>query len=233
MPNLLKKLRKENNALEQQLSQENNKIMAELVCYLRSSSICDYNLEITRKDITGMLLEAQLRKEKFSDVFGNDYRSFCDELIENGIQKTRYKKLLEILHILVFSIGVLYIGEILFSSKLIQIFMTCQFTMFIITGLVIAALCTLGIAICIYYYITKASFQLSIHNRMIQILFIIGLVMGWTVTVLIRVLAGNLTLYSTSCLLSAVFVAIAFAVIKYLNNQYDNKLCSQINGIKS
>ena len=76
-----------------------------------------------RLDLTGMLLEAQLRNEKCSDVFGDDYRSMCDELIKNGIQKTMYRKLLEILNILIFSIGVIYICEIIFSSKFILIAM--------------------------------------------------------------------------------------------------------------
>lgn len=223
MPNLLKKLRQDNDLLERQLTQENYKIMQEIVCYLRSADLCDCDLEIIWKDLAGMLLEAQLRNEKCIDVFGDDYRLMCDELIKDGMQKTMYKKLLEVLNILIFSIGVIYIIEFLFSSKLILIVMSCQFTVLITTGLVIAALCTFGIAFCIYYYIAKSSIQLSIHNRIIQILFIIGLLMGWTVTILIRALAGSLLSYDKSCFLFAVFLMIALAVIKYLIYRSDNR----------
>lgn len=47
--------------------------------------------------------------------------------------------------------------------------------------------------------------------------------MGWTVTILIRALAGSLLSYDKSCFLFAVFLMIALAVIKYLIYRSDNR----------
>lgn len=119
MANQLEKLRKENNLLDKQLSKENNTIMMDMVCYLRSSDLCDYDIEIIRKELTGMALEAQLRNEKFSDAVGDDYKALCDELMKNGRQKTLNEKALEILYVLVFGVGTLYLVEILFLQPLL------------------------------------------------------------------------------------------------------------------
>lgn len=80
--------------------------MMDIVCYLRSSDLCDYDIEIIRKEITGMALEAQLRNENFNVVVGDDYKAFCDELMKNGRQKTPYEKSLEILYTFVYGLGI-------------------------------------------------------------------------------------------------------------------------------
>lgn len=222
MANKLEKLRKENNAQDKQLSKENGTIITDMVCYLRSSDLCDYDIEIIRKELTGMALEAQLRNEKFNDVVSDDYKTLCDELVKNGRQKTLYEKTLEVLYILVYGIGALYVIEILFSSTIINIFKSGQFTMPITSGFVISSLFAVGIAFCTYYYFTKKSFELSKHNRKVQILFIIGFAAAWTATVLIKVFMKNNVLFSINCLYPIVLVAIAFMVIKFLSDRYAN-----------
>lgn len=224
MANQLEKLRKENNELDKQLSKENNAILTDMVCYLRSSDLCEYDIEIIRKELTGMALEAQLRKKKFNDVAGEDYKALCGELMRNGRQKTLYEKALKILYILVFGIGTLYLIEILFSSTIINIFKFRQFAMPITSGFLISTFFAVVIAFGVYNYFTKKSFEISSHNRKTQILFIIGFTAVWTAVLLVRVFMGKKVLLFINCLYPVVFFAIAFMLIKFLKDQHENNL---------
>ncbi|SDI38375.1 hypothetical protein [Desulfosporosinus hippei] len=224
MANQLEQLRKENNVLDKQLSKENNTIMMDMVCYLRSSNLCEYDIEIIRKELTGMALEAQLRNEKFNDVVGDDYKALCDELMKNGRKKTLYEKTLEILYVLVFGIGTLYLVEILFSSTIINIVKFGQFALPITSGFLVSTFFAVVMAFSVYNYFTKNSFELSNHNRKTQIIFIIAFTAVWTAVLLIRVYMGNTVLWSVNCLYPTLFLAIAFVLVKSLGDRHANNL---------
>lgn len=229
MANQLEKLRKENNRQDKQLSKENNTIMTDMVCYLRSSDLCDYDIEIIRKELTGMALEAQLRNEKFNMVVGDDYKAFCDELMKNGRQKTLYEKALEIFYVLVFGLGIMYLVEVLFSQTIINIFKFGQFAMAITSGFLVSSFLAVVTAFGLYHYFTKNSFELTNLNRKNQIIFIIGFTAVWTALVLIKVFMGKTVLWSVNCLYPAMFLAVAFGLIKTLGNLHVNNLFNTNN----
>ncbi len=77
----LSQLRRENYELERELTKENSDLITRMYFYLLSSSLKEREVEIIRKDLTGMALEAQKREESFADVIGEDYKRFCDEQI--------------------------------------------------------------------------------------------------------------------------------------------------------
>ena len=81
--NKIKEILKSNNELTRNLTPDNFKIMTDLVVYLRVSRISDDRFELIRQDLLDMALNAQERNEPLSDVFGTDYKSFCDEIISN------------------------------------------------------------------------------------------------------------------------------------------------------
>ena len=114
----LSQLRKENNELEKELTKENSDLITRMYFYLVSSSLKEIEVEIIRKDLTGIALEAQERGESFADVIGEDYKRFCDELIANGRRKTPGGKLLEILELLLYAGNVLLIGTILLDGTM-------------------------------------------------------------------------------------------------------------------
>lgn len=220
--NLLKKLRKENNMQDKLLSKESNAIITDMVCYLRSSDLCGYDIEVIRKELTGMALETQLRNEKFNDIIAEDYKALCDELMKNGSKKTRYEKVLEIVYILVYGIFVLYLAEIVFSSTIINIFKSGQFSMQITLGFVISTLIAVGMGFGVYYFITKNSFELSKKKRKTQVLFIIGFSAVWTTAVLSRLFMGKIFLLTINCLYPIVLLGLASLIIKFLNDKYAN-----------
>ncbi|MDF3002400.1 MAG: hypothetical protein K0Q48_2519 [Bacillota bacterium] len=220
--NQLKKLRKENNKQDKLLSNESNTIMVDMVCYLRASNLCEYDIEVIRKELTGMALESQLRNQQFSEVIGEDYKAFCDELIKNGSSKTRYEKGLEISYVLVHGIMVLYLVEIVCSSAIVNIIQSGQFSMQITAGFVLSTLIALGMGFGIYYYMTKNSFELTKKNRKLQFVLIIGFAVVWTSVVLLRLVMKNTVLLTINCFYPIIVLAPAYLIITVLNHNYTN-----------
>lgn len=220
--NKLKKLRQENNVLDKKLSPENNAIITDMVCYLRSSNLCDFDLENIRKELTGIVLEAQLRGEDFNMVIGEDYRTFCDELMANGRQKTTSDNVLEMVYILISGVGVLYLIEIVFSSGLKQLIQSGQYMLPITTGFLISALLICVMAFSVYYYVTKKSFDLSQRGSNSKIVFVIGFGVAWTVIILCKVFLKNV-LVTVNMFYPLVVFVLAYIVIKWLSDRHDNR----------
>ena len=77
-----KELLRENNAWEKEnLSAENQHLMTNIVTYIRSAAISEYEQELVRRDITHMLLDAQAEGRSAEEVIGDDAQAFCDEVI--------------------------------------------------------------------------------------------------------------------------------------------------------
>ena len=76
-----KRLLENNNCREKALSQESQAVMTDLVVYLRGQNISMYHQEEVRWDIQEMVLEAENRGETIAQVIGEDYQTFCDEIV--------------------------------------------------------------------------------------------------------------------------------------------------------
>ena len=82
MSRRVRKMLKENNELEQQLSDKGRKVLTDIVVYLRGVPVSMYEQEKVRRDITQMLIDGEKRGSAASDVIGEDYREFCDSIVE-------------------------------------------------------------------------------------------------------------------------------------------------------
>ncbi len=76
-----RQLLQENNRLEQDLSPENDRILTDIVVYLRAAPISEYQQELVRRDVTHMMLDGQRRGEDMRQVIGADYKAFCDQVL--------------------------------------------------------------------------------------------------------------------------------------------------------
>lgn len=76
-----KELLRANNALDAQLNKDNQQMMTNIVVYIRSANISEYEQELVRRDITHMLLDAQAEGRTAEEVIGDDAQAFCDEVI--------------------------------------------------------------------------------------------------------------------------------------------------------
>ena len=76
-----KQLLEENNQREKELSPDNQKVLTDIVAYLRGSSTPILQQEQVRRDITEMLLEGEARGQSAQTIIGTDYQAFCDEIL--------------------------------------------------------------------------------------------------------------------------------------------------------
>ncbi|WP_373897309.1 hypothetical protein ACER0A_013805 [Haloimpatiens sp. FM7315] len=74
-------IRKKNIEFSKSLTNENNKIFTDIVCYLRVSGISEQNQEEIISDILRMFLDCQEKGESVDRVIGNDYKEFADNII--------------------------------------------------------------------------------------------------------------------------------------------------------
>lgn len=74
-------LRNENNKFEEKLSKETNDVLTDIVVYIRSTSISEYDQERVRRDIDEMLFEGERRGMSAAEIIGDDYKAFCDAVM--------------------------------------------------------------------------------------------------------------------------------------------------------
>ena len=74
-------LRNENNRFEEKLSKETNDVLTDIVVYIRSTSISEYDQERVRRDIGEMLFEGERRGMSAAEIIGDDYKAFCDAVM--------------------------------------------------------------------------------------------------------------------------------------------------------
>lgn len=92
-----KQLLEENNRAEKALNPEGQTLLTDVVVYLRSSRVSVWDQELVRRDITQMLLDAQVRGEDAQAVIGPDPKEFCDSVIQALPPMPRWERLLSAL----------------------------------------------------------------------------------------------------------------------------------------
>lgn len=90
-----KEILNKNNEREELINEENDKVLTDMICYLRVSGISKYNQELVRSDLIEMILDAQERGENIQQVMGKDYKQICDDIIAEFPQETKRKKIVE------------------------------------------------------------------------------------------------------------------------------------------
>ncbi|MEG1256751.1 hypothetical protein [Clostridium sp.] len=229
--NALNRIRKENNTAEKQLSDDNNVVLTDMVVYLHSSNLNEYDIEAIRKDLIGMALESQLRLEDFKESIGEDYKSFCDKLIKNGRKKTKYEIILENLFIFIVGAGILFILEILSSSVINDIFTKKSLHISINIGFILSTLGALVGAYGIYWYVTSKSFELtgkeSLKNNMG---FIIVYIIVFVAMIFCKVKLKDNVLFTVNVLYPLVFFIGGFLIVNTLNNKNINGYAKEIRG---
>ena len=94
MSRRVKEMLKENNELEQQLSDEGKKVLTDIVVYQRGVPVSMYEQEKVRRDITQMLIDGEKRGTSSKEVIGEDYREFCDSIVAEIPHMSRKEKVL-------------------------------------------------------------------------------------------------------------------------------------------
>jgi DNA-binding ferritin-like protein (Dps family) len=224
---MLEKLRKENNASDKMLTKENGLIMMDMVVYLRSSDLCDYDIEVIRRELFAMIYEAQLRNEPADRVIGDDYKGFCEELMKNGRQKDFYEKFLEWAYIVITGVGTLFLIEVVFSGFILESFLHGNFSIPISAGFLVSTVLIILGAIVIYWFITKHSFELPGKGlNKYRILFLIGFVIYFTGAFMLKVLMDDISLLHINVLIGIACFAAAYLLVKVLGDWNSNQIAA-------
>ncbi len=111
-----KKLLHQNNQLDGRLNTENQKVLTDIVCYLRGANISMYQQEVIRRDLLEMVLAGQDRGESVNEILGSDHEAFCDEIIASVPQLSGKIRLLHLLDTVFLALATLGAIHILLSS---------------------------------------------------------------------------------------------------------------------
>ncbi|PFB27090.1 hypothetical protein COJ27_04340 [Bacillus cereus] len=81
-----------NNKKRELLTSENETAYGDMLVYLRLSNVPEHQVEELLLEILDHLIEAQAENKNAYDIFGNDLRSYCDELISALPAQTKLEK---------------------------------------------------------------------------------------------------------------------------------------------
>lgn len=157
----MRMLHNENNRLDKTLCEDYQKLMTDIVCYLRGADISELQQEKVRYDLTLMLLEAQQRNAPLDEVFPEDYKAFCDTVIKELPPRSQLEKLRERLQIVFLLIAILGVINLFLSKDglhaLLQLDIQSTYPLSLSTLLLDILL---GIsAVCIVQWICRSSFE--------------------------------------------------------------------------
>ncbi|PRR79148.1 hypothetical protein CLLI_09930 [Clostridium liquoris] len=93
MKKYCKGLLKSNNKMEKEIHKNNEKILTDMIVYLRGSDMTEYNQELIREDLIQMIIDGQNRGDDIQKVIGDNYKEICDKIIETMPKKTISQKI--------------------------------------------------------------------------------------------------------------------------------------------
>lgn len=158
-----KALNRSNNELDKRINEENQDVFTDIICYIRGADISEYDQEVVRRDLTEMVLAAQKRGEGIDIVIGEDYKTFCDSVIETFPVRTGKQKAMHLVDMAsmcmaIFGVMLLIIGEVTYmASHGLRFSMTVPVSL----GTVIIFAASTVIAFVVVGYITKKPFDMD------------------------------------------------------------------------
>lgn len=108
-------LAKENEREEEKIWDASEEVYTDIIVYLRVSRLSEYSQELVRSDIIQMILDGQARGEGIGTVIGEDYKGFCDEIIETFPPKRLKDKVLETLDTTCMCLSILGLISLIFN----------------------------------------------------------------------------------------------------------------------
>lgn len=152
-----------NNELDKKITSENDKVLTDIICYLRGSHLSEYHQELVRQDLLEMVISAQQRGEDIQTVIGADYKEFCDNVIASMPPQSMKERVLDFLDIIFlctavfwgFNIALLFITDNIIRNKPFRYEVDISFGTFVsyILSLIMA------------YTIAQIFFKTSLRNK--------------------------------------------------------------------
>ena len=222
-----KEILKANNEREELINEENDKVLTDMICYLRGSNISEYEQELVRADIIEMVLDAQERGENINSVFGGNYKEICDNIIAELPQKTTKQKVLEGVNIVFMCMWI--VGAILVVKQLI-IGMAKEprnFVFTLSTGDILNSLIIIIASVGIVQYICKNSFDSGENTEKKSIMDnkVVGFIVVWVaIMIALLILTGISYVLSKAILTVPLYMAIIFIAVAFIAERIMTRL---------
>ncbi|MEG2017606.1 MAG: hypothetical protein RR844_04530 [Clostridium sp.] len=209
-----KELLKSNIKREKEIHENNAKIYSNMIVYLRSADMSQYNQELVREDLIDMIVEGQNRGDDINKVIGTNYKEVCDDIMEAVPRKTKREKLagsLELSLSALWILGIIYIGTVILEN-LITKSDRWVFTLYlgdiVNMGIIVLA------ANLVVYYLSKNAFKNNEKSSFLLVWLMVMSIIGVTL------LVSNVLSYSViniSITMALAVVAVVFVLEKLVS----------------
>lgn len=216
-----KELNRINNDLDKKVNSENNVALTDIICYLRGANISEYDQEVIRQDLLEMVLSAQERGENIKTVIGDDYKTFCDDIIASLPQKTTKQKILYSVDIVCWSLSVLTLVNIIIAEETLELIRnlftggTLNYNISISQGSAVSSIIIIAASTVIVNYILKNSFKLTNESISKVKVFFMGAAM--MAIFLFIAWVGSATLFTVNIFAALIFVLVLYIVHRILS----------------
>ena len=204
-----KQLLEDNNRREKQLSPENQKVLTDIVAYLRGSSAPTLRQEQVRRDITDMLLEGEQRGQSAQEVIGTDYQAFCDEILAELPKRSAGQRAVYGLSVVSLSAAVLlaiWLGFGLFTALILGPF-TLWFPVRL--GQLLGGALIMAFSYGLVEYVCRTSFEDRSPTKVQVVGIFVGMVLFFLICMLLRQ-----TLFSLHAGVAAVLAIVLYLIYK-------------------
>lgn len=224
----VKEMVKNNYQLSKNLNPVNETIYTDMICYLRTSRLDELEVEEINQEILGMLICAQERGEDAEAVVGEDYKAFCDAIIESA-QPNRFtlRRAIGDLHIVIKGIIFLWLGDLLVNNvptmiKEGRIILDYSVNL----GFLLSTSIILFAAFFIVNYIGQNSFKLTEEIALSKGLkgrLIFGIIVGglFALVVLVSYKLHSYVLFTTKVYYIAVVLAVMYILVRSCQKHLD------------
>jgi len=208
-------LNQENNEMCKRLTEKNNVIMIDMVCYLRLANISEHDQEVVRQDLLQMVLAAQERGEDINMLIGEEYKSFCDEVIAALPQKSHKERVLDLIDTLLLSTSILGVIHIVISKETTELIYNAvtgqqlNFQISISVGNLLSYVIIIATTFLIVHVIGKNLLKPEKkHNQSKTKKFIIGGAIGGGLMAVFLIIAwvGRQTLFTVNIFAACMFI---------------------------
>ena len=204
-----KQLLEENNRRGEQLTPENQKILVDIVAYLRGSSASTYQQELVHRDILDMLQEGEARGQTAAQVIGEDYQAFCDEILAELPRRSARERTIYGLSVVSLSAAVLvviWLGFSLFTAVI-----QGPFTLWLPVklGQLLGGALIIAFSYGLVEYVCRTSFEDRSPTKVQVIGIFVGMVLFFLICMLLRQ-----TLFSLHAGIAAVLAVVLYLIYK-------------------
>ena len=226
MENLLNSLKRENKERERRLNVNDRKLLSDMVGYMKTRKICDYDVEQVRKTIIRNTLRSYNKRKNLESLSGGDYREYCNKLCENMRHASAKELILSRGVTIIYALALMYLVRLI--DTLIAGGNFFKNPVEINLGYVSATAAILLGTVFIYLYVSgilKTKTNTMTNQQMAGLLVLIAIIV-------IAAYGGvyflsDIHLFDIQWWIPVVIIAVLWVLFKILYIQYENQMAKE------